>query len=189
MPLVLLLLLVPIAVIALMPLILIQRYRAGKARREARAWVATINLAVMAFSALCFLITAAFTTIWIPGALRGAAIGMAIGLPLGVLGLAITRWEPTGRSLHYTPNRWLILIVTLIVSARVGYGLWRTFAVAQAGMSGAALVAAFGVPESLAAGATVIGYYLAYHAGLRWRIHRWQRSAVTFSGGERRSRG
>ena len=44
-PLILLLLLVPIVVIALMPVILIQRYRAGKARRQARPWVATLNLA------------------------------------------------------------------------------------------------------------------------------------------------
>jgi len=39
-------------------------------------------------------------------------------------------------------------------------------------------VTAFGVPESLAAGATVIGYYLAYNAGLRWRIRRWQHRAL-----------
>lgn len=178
MPLVLLLLLVPIVVIALMPVILIQRYRAGKARREARPWVATLNLAVMGLSAVFFLITAAFTTIWIPDALAGAAIGMAIGMLLGLLGLAITRWEPTARSLHYTPNRWLVLIVTLVVSARVLYGLSRSLAAMQAGIEGTSLVTAFGVPESLAAGATVIGYYLAYNAGLRWRIRRWQRRTL-----------
>ena len=175
MPLVLLLLLVPVAVIALMPLLLIQRYRAGKARRQARPWAATLNLAVMAFSALCFLISAAFTTIWIPRSLPGAALGMIAGLVLGVFGLLITRWEADARAMHYTPNSWLVLFVTLIVSARVMYGLFRTVAAAQAGLSGTALASAFGVPESLAAGALVIGYYLAFNAGLRWRIRRWQR--------------
>ena len=178
MPLVFLLLLVPIIVIALMPLILVQRYRAGKARRRARPWVATLNLALLAFSAVFFLASAAFTTIWIPKSFLGAAIGLAAGIVLGGFGLAITRWEATPRSLHYTPNRWLVLIVTLLVSARVAYGLYRSFAVAQAGMSGTALVTAFGVPESLAAGATVIGYYLAYNIGVRWRISRWQRRAL-----------
>jgi hypothetical protein len=177
-PLVLLLLFVPLIVIALMPVMLIQRYRAGKARRLARPWVATLNLALLAFSAVFFLASAAFTTIWIPMSLTGAAMGLAAGVVLGAIGLAITRWEATPRTLHYTPNRWLVLIVTLIVSARVSYGLYRSFAVAQAGMSGTALVTAFGVPESLGAGATVIGYYLAYNIGVRWRISRWQRRAL-----------
>jgi len=177
-PFILLLLFVPIILIALMPVILIQRYRAGKARRLARPWVATLNLAVMAFSAIFFLASAGFTTIWIPMAFTGAAMGLAAGVLLGGLALAITRWEPTPRTLHYTPNRWLVLIVTLIVSARVLYGLFRSLAMARAGFSGTELVTAFGVPESLAAGATVIGYYLAYNAGLRWRIRRWQHRAL-----------
>jgi hypothetical protein len=178
MPLVLLLLLVPIVVVALTPLLLFQRYRAGTATRMARPWVATVNVAVMAFSAIFFLATAAFTTIWIPNALRGAAFGMMAGLALGGAGLLLTRWEPSARSLHYTPSRLLVLFVTLIVAARVLYGLVRAFVVAQSGVSNAAVVSAFGVPESLAAGAVVIGYYLAYNVGLRLRIRRWQRRAL-----------
>jgi hypothetical protein len=121
------------------------------------------------------LTTAAFTTVWVPRAFAGAALWIAIGLVLGAVGIMVTRWEFAPASLHYTPNRWLVLIVTLIVSARVVYGLARSVAAAQAGMSGEAMISAFGVPQSLAAGATVIGYYLAYHAGLRWRIRQWQR--------------
>lgn len=178
MPFILLLLLVPIIVIALMPLILIQRYRAGKARRLARPWMATLNLAVMAFSAIFFLASAAFTTIWIPMAFTGAAMGLAAGVLLGGIALLITRWETAPRTLHYTPNRWLVLFVTPIVSARVLYGLFRSLAMARAGFSGTELVTAFGVPESLAAGAMVIGYYLAYNAGLRYRIQRWENRAL-----------
>lgn len=178
MPLVLLLLIAVIVGIALMPLMLIQRYRAGKARRLARPWAATLNLVLVAFSAVFFLSAAALTTIWISRTLAGAALGVAAGMLLGGLGLAITRWESSPRSLHYTPNRWPVLIVTLIVSARVMYGLYRSFAVASAGMSGGDLVTAFGVPESFAAGGAVIGYYLAYGAGVRWRISRWQRRAL-----------
>jgi hypothetical protein len=177
-PLVLLLLLVPIVVMALMPVMLIQRYRAGKARRPARPWLATLNVAVMVFSAVFFLATALFSTVWVPRAFTGAVIGMAAGVLLGGIGIAITRWESTPRSLHYTPNRWLVLVVTLIVTVRVLFGLYRSVAVARAGLSGSALVSAFGVPETLAAGAMVIGYYLAYNAGLRWRIHAWQRRAL-----------
>jgi hypothetical protein len=51
MPLLLLVLLLPVVLIALMPLILIQRYRVGTARRMARPWMATFNVALMALSA------------------------------------------------------------------------------------------------------------------------------------------
>jgi hypothetical protein len=177
-PFLLLLLLVPVLIIGLMPLILIQRYRAGTARRLARSWVTTFSVVSLAFSTVFFLVTAAFTTIWVPGAFAGAAAGIAIGVVLGGAGILLTRWESAPASLHYSPNRWLVLIVTLIVSARVFYGLFRSFAAAQAGLSGEALITAFGVPQSLAAGATVIGYYLAYQAGLRWRILQWHRRAL-----------
>ena len=175
MPLLLLLLLLPLIVVALTPFLLIQRYRAGSARREARPWVATVTIAAMLFSAIFFLASSAITAIWIPPAFLGAAIGMAIGLVLGACGMLLTRWEPAVRTLHYTPNRWLVLIVTFIISARVVYGLFRSFEAASAGLSGQAMVSAFGVPESLAAGAIVIGYHLAYNVALRWRIRRWQR--------------
>jgi hypothetical protein len=177
-PLVLLLLSVPIILIALTPLMLIQRYRMGKARRLARPWAATLNLTAMVFSAIFFLGSAAVTSIWIAGSLSGAAAGIAVGLLTGLLGLVITRWEHGLRELHYTPNRWLVLIVTLIVSARILYGLFHSIAAARAGLGGSGVVMAFGIPESLAAGGAVIGYYLAYGAGLRWQIRRWQRRAL-----------
>ena len=175
MPLLLLLLLLPVIIIALTPVMLIQRYRAGSARREARPWVTALTIAAMAFSAVFFLASAAITTIWIPRALGGAAIGMAAGMGLGLMGSLLTRWEAGVRSFHYTPNRWLVLLVTLIVSSRVAYGLYRSFEAASAGLAGAQLVNAFGVPESLAAGGIVIGYHLAYNVELRRRIGRWQR--------------
>jgi hypothetical protein len=177
-PLVLLVVLLPIVVIALMPLILFQRYRVGTARRLARPLVARLTLGAMLFSALFFLASAAFTAIWVTGAFTYSMAGLLAGIALGGLGLWLTRWEATPRSLHYTPNRWLVLIITLLVSARIAYGLWRSWWMAQAGLGGAPLIAAFGVAESMAAAATVIGYYLAFSAGLQARIRRWQRRAL-----------
>ena len=37
---------------------------------------------------------------------------------------------------------------------------------------------AFGIPESLAAGGIVIGYYFAYGLGVRRRILKWQNRAL-----------
>jgi hypothetical protein len=174
-PLLLLLLVVPLMVIALMPLILIQRYRMGTARRLVRPWVTTLNIALTALSAALFLVVAALTAIWIPHAFRGAAAGVLIGLGLGVVGLLLTRWEPAPATLHYTPNRWLVLVVTLMVSARVVYGVWRSWKAAEAGIYGTEMVLAFGIPESLGVGGAVIGYYVAYAWGVRRRFRVWQR--------------
>jgi hypothetical protein len=178
-PVILLVLLLPIAVLALMPLILLQRYRTSTARRQARAWGATLALAGLILSTVCLLVGAAAMAIWIPGAFRAALSGLVIGCVLGAVGLALTRWESTPRSLHYTPNRWLILAITLMVSARLLYGLWGSWAIARAGLFTATpLAARFDVPESPAAGAIVLGYYLCYTAGLRWRIRQWQRRTL-----------
>lgn len=177
MPLLLLILLLPLVLIALMPLILIQRYRVGTARRMARPWMATLNVALMTFSAICFLAGAAVTAVWVPNAFTGAAAGLALGAVLGLAGLALTRWEPSAATLHYTPNRWLVLLVTFVVSARVAYGLWRSWTVAEAGVYGTPMVLAFGIPESLAAGGAVIGYYFAYGLGVRRHVLKWRNRA------------
>lgn len=178
MPLLILLLLLPVVVVALMPLILIQRYRVGTARRLARPWVASLSLGAMTVSAAFFLVTAALSTVWVPGAFRSSATGLMAGLGLGAIGLWLTRWEATPRTLHYTPNRWLVLLVTLLVTARVAYGLWRSWSVVRAGVGGTSALSAFGVAETLGVAAVVIGYYLAYSAGLRWRIRAWEGRAL-----------
>lgn len=174
MPLLLLILLLPLLLIALMPLILIQRYRVGSARRRARAWTTTFNVVAMAISVILFLIGAAVTTVWVPNAFTGAVAGVALGTGLGLIGLLLTRWEPAADALHFTPNRWLVLVVTFAISARVLYGLWRSWTVARSGVYGTPMVLAFGIPESLAVGGMVIGYYFAYALGVRRRLRRWQ---------------
>ena len=181
MPILLLLLALPLVLIALMPLILIQRYRMGTARRLARLWVTTLNLVLMLLSVLLFLAGAAVTSLWVPHALSGAAAGIALGMGLGLVGLVLTRWEPTAATLHYTPNRWLVLVVTFMVSARVVYGFWRSWKAAEAGIYGTEMVLAFGIPESLAVGGAVIGYYIAYAWGVRRRVLQWQRRPLRVS--------
>lgn len=172
------LVLLPLLLLALMPFILIQRYRVGTARRPVRPWVIGLNLLLMGLSAVLFLAGAAITSYWVAYAFTGAVLGLAFGGLLGVAGLFATRWEPTAATFHYTPNRWLVLLVTFAVTARVLYGLWRSWSVARAGVSGAPVVLAFGIPESLAVGGMVVGYYLMYAVGLRRRLRRWQRRAV-----------
>jgi hypothetical protein len=177
-PLILLLALVPLLLIVLMPVMLVQRYRVGSSRRLARPWMATLNLISMIISAIFFEVGSAFTNIWVPYAFTYASEGLLIGCALGVIAVVLTKWEAAPRSLHFTPNRWLVLFVTVVVSARVVFGLYRAAMAAEAGLTGQQLIGAFGVAESLGAGGIVIGYYVAYTAGVRWRVRRWQRRTL-----------
>ena len=113
MPLLALAILVILAFIALIPFSIIQRFRVGTSRRQARGWVAMLNLMAIAFSAVLFLVGAFITSRWIPEALTYTLAGFGAGCALGLLGVALTRWEYAGRRLHYTPNRWLVLTITI----------------------------------------------------------------------------
>ena len=172
MPLLIVPVLVVLALIALIPVSLVQRYRMGTSRQRARGWLAAINLVGLSLSSILFLVSAAVTSIWVPDALKYTAAGLGTGCILGIVGLALTRWEPGTGYLHYTPNRLLVLAVTLVVTARVLYGFWRGWHSWRAGLHDESWFVVAGVAESMAAGAVVLGYYLAYWIGVRRRIRR-----------------
>ena len=172
MPLLIVPVLLVLAMIVLLPISLIQRYRVGTSRQRARGWLAAVNLVGLAISAVLFLVSAAVTSIWIPDALRYTAGGLLVGCALGIVGLWLTRWEPALDALHYTPNRLLVLGITLLVTVRVLYGFWRGWESWRAGLEGGSWYVAAGVAGSMAAGAVVLGYYLAYWIGVRRRIKR-----------------
>jgi hypothetical protein len=159
-----------LVLVALIPVSLVQRYRMGTSRRRARGWLATINFAGIALSVTLLLAGAAVTSIWVPGAFTYTAAGLTTGCVLGVAGLLLTRWESAPGSLHYTPNRWLVLGVTLVVMARLAYGFWRGWQTWRAGVEGTSWFAASGAAGSMAAGAVVLGYYLVYWMGVRRRF-------------------
>ena len=159
-----------LAVLVLMPVSLVQRYRMGTARRLARPWLTAINFWGIGVSTAMFLVAAAITSVWVPGAFTYALGGFAAGCALGVLGLAWSRWEAARGSLHYTPNRWLVLAITLTVSARIAYGFWRGWQAWGSGLENTSWLAASGAAGSLAAGAVVLGYYLTYWTGVRRRL-------------------
>ena len=159
-----------LAAIALLPLSIIQRYRVGTSRQRARGWLIWLNLFGLSVSTLLFVIGAAITNIWVPRALAYTLAGLAGGFALGLLGLVLTRWEISPRGVHYTPNRALILMITLLVTARLFYGLWRGWHNWRAAVGGDSWLAQSGAEGSLAAGAVVLGYYVIYWAGVRRRL-------------------
>jgi hypothetical protein len=132
----------------------------------------------MALSALMFLTGSAVSNIWIPNAFQYSGLGLLAGTVLGVLGLALTRWEPSPRALHFTPNRLLVLAVTLTITARIAYSFWRAWDT-WGGMSDRReWLVTWGVAEALGAGGVVIGYYVAYWFGVRRRFKKHERRAL-----------
>src|SRR4029077_12111166 len=127
---------VPIIVFALLLFVLLAfggvvllslalRYRAGTARRQARRWVASLNVWMTSFSAVFFLSFTFLLSLWIDSAFRFALIGMGCGGILALVGLAMTRWESHPELLLYTPSRWLALFITLAIATCFVYGWWR----------------------------------------------------------------
>ena len=172
-----LLLFVLLALAGVVLLSLALRYRAGTARRQARPWVASLNVWLTSFSALFFLSFTFLLSFWVGSAFRFALIGMGFGAILGLLGLAMTRWESQREGLFYTPSRWLALLVTLAIAARFIYGWWHaTHSGSSAPGDQHWLITASGTQLSLAVAAGLIGYYLIYSIGVRLRLtHHEQR--------------
>ena len=166
-----LLLFVLLAFAGVVLLSLALRYRAGTARRQARRWVASLNVWMISFSAVFFLSFTFLLSFWVDSAFRFALIGMGCGGILGLLGLTITRWESQPEGLFYTPSRWLALLIISAIAARFVYGWWRaTHPNSNTPGDQHWLISASGTQLSLAVAAGLIGYYLVYSVGVRLRV-------------------
>jgi len=154
------------------------RYRAGTARRQARRWVASLNVWMTSFSAVFFLSFTLLLSFWLGSAFGLALTGMCFGGILGLLGLAMTRWESRDEGLFYTPSRWLAFLIVFAIAARFAYGWWRA---THSGSSVSApsgqhwLITASGTQLSLAVAGGLIGYYLVYSIGVRLRLRRHEK--------------
>lgn len=172
-------LLLPLFIVLAFPFLLVQRFRVGTARRRGRRWAAGINLLMLALSCALFLWVAALTNIWVPRAFGYSLLGLFAGGTLGLLGLTLTRWEESTGALHYTPNRWLVLILTFAVAMRLISGIWRAWHAWGTHSPDTSWLAAAGVAGSMAVGAVVLGYYVVYMSGVlrRLQLHRKQSGA------------
>ena len=176
MPLLLIIPLLLLALVALwavlLPFSLWMRYRTGRARRRAQGWVIRGNAWLLLASLFVFAFFTAISAFWLPHALRDAGIGVLAGGLLAIASLRLTRFETDAGGFFYTPNRWLVLALTIAVAARLVAGVWmawrRVFGDAQAGAAEAWLQAG----SLVGVAALLLGYYLAYTWGLRARVLR-----------------
>lgn len=170
------LLLIPLLVLGvvalwavLLPLSILQRYRYGRQRRRAQPLAVRINAWLMLVSAPLFVASAWLSGYWIAGAVFHALPGLGAGVVLGIVGLWITRFESTPQGLYYTPPAALVLVLSLVVAARVGLGLWqllRRWHAVDAVPPGPLADHA----SLFAVGGLLLGYYLAYAWGLKRRL-------------------
>lgn len=175
MPLLLLLPLLVVAVVLLwlllLPFALWQRYRLGRARRRAIAWVLAVNAWSLLVSTLVFMASAWMAGHWVDSALAHAGAGIGAGLLLGMLGVRFTRFESTPQGLFYTPNRWWVLGLTLVVVARILFGIFR---LRQAWLADAEAAWLSQQGSMLVVGGLLLGHYLAYAWSLRGRLRQWR---------------
>ncbi|XQA77729.1 DUF1453 domain-containing protein [Xanthomonas sacchari] len=176
-----LLLAIPLAIVialavtaVLLPLSLLQRFRVGTARRQARGWLVAVQLWSALLSSVVVLVFALIAAHWWPGAATSALAGWGIGALLGALGIVATRFEPLPHGLHYTPNLWLVLGLTALVAVRIGAGLWQGW---RSLVDGAAWPTEGWMSHAslLAAAALLLGYACAYAWLLRRRLRRFDR--------------
>lgn len=170
-----LLLLIPLVVIGLfavwallIPFSIFQRYRFGKARRRVQPWFVRANAWLLAVSTMAFVAFSWVAGNWIDGALPDAVAGLALGGLVGALGLVSDRSEWTSQGLFRTPNRWLVLGLSLLVAGRIALGVWLAWADGPAGATDTWLTHG----GLIGIGGVLLGYALATAWGLRHRISR-----------------
>lgn len=155
----------------LLPLGLWQRYRRGRARRRAVPWAVRLNSWLLLGSTGLFLLAAWLVGHWVEAALPHALAGLLLGVLAGILGLWLTRFEPAiaGQGgFYYTPNRWLVLGLTLVVAVRIVFGLAQAMQLWDGAENHATWLERQG--SLLAVGGLLLGHYLAYGWGLRRRL-------------------
>lgn len=150
--------------VVLLPVSVVQRYRAGRARRRVQPWFVAANAWLLALSALMFLAAAWVLGAWVDDAARDAAAGLCAGVAAGVVGLRFDRLEWTDRGLYRTPNRAFLLALTLLLAARIALGIWlalgdATLAFGAAWLDRGGLLA-------------VAGVLLGHAAGTAWGLRR-----------------
>jgi hypothetical protein len=121
----------------------------------------------MGFFALAGIITLAFSfrSVELAGSLLG---GVLAGAALGYFGLRHTKFETTSEGQFYTPHLYVGLFVTVLFLGRIAYRFIFLYPMMQAAtkVNESPFAEYQKSPLTLAIFGVVIGYYVAYYAGV-----------------------
>lgn len=95
-------------------------------------------------------------------------LGLAAGAALAYVGLRLTRFDVAPGGIFYTPNGYIGAAISALLIGRLAYRFQVLYPAVQAD-AGDPLGAIQRSPLTLATFALLIGYYLAYYAGLLMR--------------------
>ena len=97
-----------------------RRLRRNVGRQKLRPVRLTISIAVFSIISAVLL----FLSLGRPELMLGLGGGLALGAPLGFVGLRLTRFETTDEGHFYTPNTHLGVALSVLFLGRVVYRFW-----------------------------------------------------------------
>ena len=102
------------------------------------------------------------------------ALGALPGFALAVWGVKLAHIESTPQGVFYTPNPYLGIAISLLLVGRIVY---RMLQIGPAMQSPQAMTMYTSTPLTMGLFGVVVGYYIAYCAGLLWRAREHPQAA------------
>lgn len=164
-------LLTPVIMAALFLFILYRRGRRLLTAQPVTPKRMLVRMLILAALAVMLLLPALLQ----PSLLGADIFGLACGGALALLGLKLTRFEWREEQLFYIPNLYVGLLVFGLILGRVLYRFLHMWQASAGFKDAAALQTAqqnqtmLHSPVTLAILFVMLGYYLAYYAGVIWR--------------------
>jgi hypothetical protein len=135
-----------------------RRVRRNIGRQKLRPRRITISIVILSVvSVLLFSLALPY-----PQLLLGISGGLLLGVPLGFVGLRLTRFETTDEGHFYTPNTQIGIALSLLFIGRLAYRFWAVRNVADAPNS----PPPFQSPLTYFIFGLIAGYYIVYYLGL-----------------------
>ena len=140
-----------------------RRLRRNIGRQKLRPVRITISIVIFSVASALLL----FLSLGIPKLMLGIGGGLALGLPLGFVGLRLTRFETTEEGHFYTPNTKIGVALSLLFLGRLAYRFWALRSTNGAPHTPPPFQSAltyflFGL---------IAGYYIVYYLGLFVHTH------------------
>jgi len=156
--------LVPALMVPLFGFVLYRRVRRSIGRQPLRPAQLKTRMAFLAFAALMIAMNFAKSA----DLQLAMALGALPGVALAFLGVKLTQFESTPQGRFYIPNPYLGMAVSALLIARVVYRIVQIGPMMQSPQTMSSPAAMY-TPLTMALFGLVIGYYVAYCAGLLWR--------------------